>query len=241
MLRIAVGARCTLQAGHEAYRSRRIANTQKPYRWLYLELHKTLSFVILRKTKKDSVVRVLAALFVFVFLPFVGPSLANAQAVGEGAQCSTAVALMDSPDKDKQSEVVNDILASMSALDQAYASKGKSEILTKMTEEGRKGLALLVVSRCEKLPDLSLDDMAFDTYQGVRAMQGSLGFNEPSRPQVKPVAQSDPRPVRKRLVAPVRRQTRIVNRIAQRPSYLPYPPCGYPQIADWVSQAARRI
>ncbi len=66
-----------------------------------------------------------------------------------------------------------------------------------MTEDGRKGLALLVVRRCEKLPDLSLEDMAFDTYQGVRAMQGSLGFNEPSRPQAKPVAQPDPRPARK--------------------------------------------
>jgi len=171
-------------------------------------------------------VRVLPALFVFVFVPLVGPSLAYAQAVGDGAQCSAAVAVMDSPNKDKQSEVVNDVLANMSALDQAYAAKGKGEILTKMTEEGRKGLALLVVRRCEKLPDLSVEDMAFDTYQGVRAMQGSLGFNEPPRPQAKPVAQPDPRTVRKswKVAAPVRRQTRIVNRVAQRPLYAPYPP-----------------
>ncbi len=75
--------------------------------------------------------RVLAALFVFVFPPLLGPSLADAQAVGDGAQCSAAVALMNSPNKDKQREVVNDILANMSALDQAYAAKGKGEILAK--------------------------------------------------------------------------------------------------------------
>lgn len=141
---------------------------------------------------------------------------------------------MDSPNKDKQSEVVKDILANMSALDQAYAAKGKGEILNKMTEEGRKGLALLVVRRCEKLPDLSLEDMAFDTYQGVRAMQGSLGFNEPSRPQAKPVVQPEPRTARKNLkvATPIRRQTRIVNRVAQRPAYMPYPPYSpYPPYA----------
>jgi hypothetical protein len=178
----------------------------------------------------DSVVRVVAALFVFVFAPLVGPSLAYAQAAGDGAQCSVAVAAMESPNNDKQSEVVNDILANMSALDQAYAAKGKGEILTKMTEEGRKGLALLVVRRCEKLPDLSLEDMAFDTYQGVRAIQGSLGFNEPPPPPVKPVVQPGARAqpaagaVRKSLkvAAPVRRQTRIVNRVVQRPIYPPY-------------------
>ena len=92
----------------------------------------------------------IAALFVFVFLPHVGSSLAYGQAVGDGAQCSAAVALIDSPNKDKQREVVSDILANMSALDQAYAAKGKGEILSKMTEEGRKGSALLVVSRYAK-------------------------------------------------------------------------------------------
>jgi hypothetical protein len=185
--------------------------------------------------KLDSVVRVLTALFVFVFLPHVGSSLAHAQDVGDGAQCSAAVTLMNSPNKDKQSDVVNEILASMSALDQAYASKGRGEILTKMTEEGRKGLALLVVRRCEKLPDLSLEDMAFDTYQGVRAMQGSLGFAEPARLQAKPVSQPEPRTLRKswKVVTHARRQTRVVNRAAQRSSYPLYP--AYPSYPTYAA------
>jgi hypothetical protein len=137
-----------------------------------------------------------------IFLLLNGFSVVHAEAIGDETKCSAVTALLERqpPDKEKQQETLTYIAGSMRALDRAYALKGKAEILVKMTDEGRNSVALLAASRCKTHGELTVEDVAVDTYQSVRAIQGSLGFNE--KPKQK---QSAPRAVRRKSVAPPRR------------------------------------
>jgi hypothetical protein len=153
------------------------------------------------------------SLFACAFLLLNGFSVAHAEFIGDETKCSEVAALMERqpPDKEQQQEALNYIVTSMRALDRAYALKGKAEILAKMTDEGQNSIALLAASRCKSHGDLPVEDVAVDTYQGVRAIQGSLGLNE--KPKPKPSAA--PRAARRKSVPPVPR--RVANRSVAAP------------------------
>jgi hypothetical protein len=152
-------------------------------------------------------------------LLFGGSPGAHAELFGDETKCSAVTALMERqpPDKQIQQEALKYIVASMRALDRAYALKGKAEILLQMTDEGRNSIALLAATRCKSRGDLPVADVAVDTYQSVRAMQGSLGFNEKPKPK-----QSGLAAPRRKSVARVSRPTPIRRAPARRGATLRY-------------------
>ncbi len=136
---------------------------------------------------------------------------AFAQTIDEDTKCGTVEKIMESPSLDKQRvrEVVNYILQTMQAVDRVHALKGKNEILTQMTGEGRSSVALIVTDRCHSHRDLTLADTAVETYEAIRAMRASLALSQP----LPKLAQA---PIARRRLSAVVPHARRVSRVSER-------------------------
>ncbi len=129
--------------------------------------------------------RSLESLVASVFLSFTAFDPAFAQVIDDETKCATATKIIDDPSSDdrKVREVVGYITTTMRALDRAHGLKGRAEMFPQMTEEGQAGIALVAASRCRGQDRVTIEDVALQTYEAVRAMQGSLGLNEAQRKQ----------------------------------------------------------
>jgi hypothetical protein len=107
-------------------------------------------------------------------------SMARANSLDDDTSCGAIAALLNGEDgKEKLPEVVSYILGIGAALDRAQALRGKPQILSRMTEEGRFAMALVVVDRCQARPELTVADTAVQTYEAVRTMQKALASSRP--------------------------------------------------------------
>jgi hypothetical protein len=114
-------------------------------------------------------------------LPFVlsfAAGAAAAQSIDDDTKCQAVNAMVVEGGDSKSAEAVSYIEKIMKALDRAHGLRGKPEILPQMTEGGQSAIALIAVGRCRNHPDLTLADISAETYEAVRAMQGSLGLTK---------------------------------------------------------------
>jgi hypothetical protein len=103
----------------------------------------------------------------------------RAQVIDDQTKCRTIREIMDADPQDKQkvTEVVRYVFQTMRAVDINYGARGKVEILPRMTNDGRSGVVATATVRCQGHQDAKMKDIAIEAYEGVRAMQDTLGVN----------------------------------------------------------------
>ncbi len=143
--------------------------------------------------------KVLKSLAVSTLLMFAAPC-AFAQGIDDDTKCEALEALSQAPSGGggRLKEAAGYIQETMRALDRLHGHKGKAEILTQMTDDGRSSLVQTVVSHCHERQAVTIADTAIETYEAARA-DLSLGSAKSARQPVRNrysriAAQRQPRP-----------------------------------------------
>ena len=102
---------------------------------------------------------------------------ALADVIDDDTKCWKVVTATSSADTQTAEEIAKYALATIRAIDRLHNLRNQVEILQHMTAEGQSLLALLVLDRCRSRGDMSITDIAVETYEGVRARRDSLALN----------------------------------------------------------------
>ncbi len=116
---------------------------------------------------------------------FVCAAVAMAASTGYGqttddqTKCAVVTQIMDvpQPDMHRVAELKAYILHVMSVADRNYGTRGKAQILPRMSLDGLHGVIASASVRCRDHPNTTIKDMAIGSYEGIRAIGNELGVN----------------------------------------------------------------